>query len=445
MRNSKTKMIKILYLCVGLFLFFVSSFPAYAQLDPTKIRIGGEIRERYEYRDNTDFNDNKADTLSFAVSRTRVHLGVDVTSNIDTYVQIQDSRVFGSEASTASNDGNLDLHQGYINLKNVGGAPLAIKLGRQEIFFGDHRLVGNFGWSNIGRSFDGARLTYKAPMGSVDVWATTVKKENTRLATIDTVAGTGSATSADVATATQTRNAQSFYGIYASLKPAPILTIEPYLMDRMDTTTAPIENRYTLGVRADAKAGMIDATGELAYQLGDSAKVEAGKGADISAFALALKAGVTLPAPMSPRVGVEYDMASGDDNAADGDDGTFNNLFPTNHDKYGYMDLVGWQNMNDIRLSISAKPTPATAVSLDYHIFSLAEKNDNWYRASGVALRKPTEMTGDSIGSELDLWGSIMVMEKLKIDGAIAFFMPGDVVAPDDNSTWFYLQGTVPF
>lgn len=443
MRNSR---IKILYLVASLFLFFVFSNMAYAQIDPTKIRIGGEIRERYEFRDNSDFNSNLADSKSFVLSRIRVHLGVDVTSNIEAFVQIQDSRSFGSEgttgAATATNIANVDLHQGYLNLKNVGGMPLNIKIGRQEIFFGDHRLVGNFGWSNIGRSFDGARLTYMAPMGSIDAWATTVTKDNSAPPAVTNIPN-----GLDPSPIGLARDSQSFYGIYASLKPAPILTIEPYLMDRRDTTTPLTENRYTLGVRADAKAGMIDATGELAYQLGDSIKDGDlnGKADSISAYAVALKGGVTLPAPMSPRIGIEYDRASGDNSPTDNKDKTFNNLFPTNHPWYGLMDLVALQNMQDIRISLSAKPTPASAVSLDYHNFKLAERNDNWYRANGAIFRTPLQMTGKSMGQELDLWGSIAVMEKLKLDGAIAWFFPGDVGTPSDNSTWLYLQGTVPF
>ena len=57
-------------------------------------------------------------------------------------------------------------------VKNILTPGLSAKLGRQEIIFGDHRLFGNFGWSQVGNSFDAARLTYSIPIVDLDLfWA----------------------------------------------------------------------------------------------------------------------------------------------------------------------------------------------------------------------------------------------------------------------------------
>ena len=78
----------------------------------------------------------------------------------------------GAVSSSNKFGTGLDLHQGYILVKNVGVQGLSLKIGRQEIFFGDHRLFGNFNWSNIGNSFDAVRLTHSMPIADVDVfWA----------------------------------------------------------------------------------------------------------------------------------------------------------------------------------------------------------------------------------------------------------------------------------
>jgi len=34
----------------------------------------------------------------------------------------------------------------------------SLKIGRQELIYGDERLIGAFGWNNIGRVFDAAKL-----------------------------------------------------------------------------------------------------------------------------------------------------------------------------------------------------------------------------------------------------------------------------------------------
>jgi hypothetical protein len=67
-----------------------------AALDVERLTIGGEVRERYEFRDDADFNAKADDTLSFVGSRIRLHAGYEVTPDIVIFFQIQDSRLFGS-------------------------------------------------------------------------------------------------------------------------------------------------------------------------------------------------------------------------------------------------------------------------------------------------------------------------------------------------------------
>ena len=47
--------------------------------------------------------------------------------------------------------------------------PVSLKIGRQELSYGDERLVGAFAWNNIGRVFDSARVRWQDwVLGSVD-------------------------------------------------------------------------------------------------------------------------------------------------------------------------------------------------------------------------------------------------------------------------------------
>jgi hypothetical protein len=436
---------------IGLLGSLGDPLAARAALDAQVVTIGGEVRERYEFRANADFNKNAADTLSFIGSRIRLHLNYEVTPDITALIQIQDARLFGGEVSTASNDNLLDLHQGYVMVKNVG--PTSLTIGRQELAFGDHRLVGHFGWSNIGRSFDGLRVAYLAAPVRVDFWGVSPK-----------VYGTN--TGAAPAFTPSNREHQEFYGIYASIKTTPV-TVEPYVMYLLDGGDAgelnaagtallsPIkapaargQSRVTVGVRADGKAASeaIDVAVEGAYQLGSMDARGTTPKTDISAYAVALKAGYTAPVGIKPRIGIEYDRASGDKDRTDDTLGTFENLFPTNHPFYGYMDYVGWRNMQDVRLSFSAKPSTSTGVSLDYHRFSLAEKDDNWYAASGAIFQTtPANNTESDLGQEIDLVGYMMVKEKIRIEAGYGRFIPGDymdvnVPAATDASDWVYLQ-----
>src|SRR5437660_7402863 len=136
--------------------------PAFAKIDVDKLTIGGEARIRYEYRVGTTFG-STATTVpngagggtggqsneSAASDRVRVNVGYDLTPDVSFFAQIQDARIWGSECNasfstgacaTSQGEGNvssanqnssgIDLHQGYILVKNILTPGLSAKLAR---------------------------------------------------------------------------------------------------------------------------------------------------------------------------------------------------------------------------------------------------------------------------------------------------------------------------
>jgi len=49
-----------------------------------------------------------------------------------------------------------------------------IRAGRQELVFGDQRLIGHLNWVNTARSFDAVRATYRFKGARIDAFASTV-------------------------------------------------------------------------------------------------------------------------------------------------------------------------------------------------------------------------------------------------------------------------------
>jgi len=434
---------------------FMATAQALAALDPQRVTIGGEVRERYEFRVNADFDDQAGDTLSFVGSRIRLSVGYEATPDLLFFLQMQDSRLFGGETTTVSNEKNLDLHQGYLAVKNLPGS-LTLTLGRQEMGFGDFRVVGISGWSTVGRSFDGLRLAYPAGAWRLDLWGSVTKQYGTNVG-------------ADPDPTKENQDSQQFYGVYATVKAASF-SVEPYVLYLRDTGNpnevdasgaliSPIaapaargQERVTAGLRVDRRAveDGIDVTGEVAYQGGSMAARGTTPKSDIRAYALAVKAGYRIPVRMKPRIGIEYDRASGDDDPADARFRTFETLFPANHRHYGYMDYVGWRNMQDLRVSLSARPTEVSSVSIDYHRVQLAEKSDHWYAASGkVFMTTPAGNSETDLGQELDVVASTVVKERLRLEAGYSRFFPGDYVKANstahDPSDFFYLQATMDF
>src|SRR3989449_1684966 len=317
----------------------VAAGPAFAKVDTDQLTIGGEVRIRYEIRNNTSFNSIGANE-SAASHRVRVNVGYDLTPDVSFFVQLQDARIWGSEGQSAANTNTstglssvasangdttgVDLHQGYLLLKNVLVSGLSVKAGRQEIIFGDHRLFGNFGWSQIGNSFDAVRLTHSMPIGDVDLfWARIFETENAAGCPAGGVGSCGGVIfPANGAKATTD---QDVYGLYVTLKAIPNWTVEPYLFLLKDSRTptaaitqaqAPGQARSTVGGRINGKVAGLDATAEMAWQTGSISSAVAGAPANdvhINAWAGAFRAGYTMDAvPMKPRVGIEIDYASGD-------------------------------------------------------------------------------------------------------------------------------------
>src|SRR2546426_2645758 len=470
----------------------VAADPAFAKTDMDQLTIGGEVRIRYEIRNNTTLNSNNSNE-SAASHRVRVNVGYDLTPDVSFFAQLQDARIWGSEgnaggvtsgigAVSSANQGNtgVDLHQGYILLKNVLVPGLSVKAGRQEIIFGDHRLFGNFGWSRIGNSFDAVRLTHSMPIGDVDLfWARIFETENAAGCPAGGVGSCGGVIfPAHGAKATTD---QDVYGLYVTLKAIPNWTGEPYLFLLKDSRTptaaitqaqAPGQARSTVGGRINGKVAGLDATAEMAWQTGSISSAVAGAPANdvhINAWAGAFRAGYTMDAvPMRPRLGIEIDYASGDGCVAGAAAGaqckaaghfnTFDNLFPTNHGKFGYMDLMAWKNQVTYQAVFDVKPSPVSKLQVNVAIMRLANRHDNWYRAS-QAVYGATGAGNDSssIGRELDVhyWHTFKEKFKFEIGGGRVWW--GQYITNGQNSingggtgngsgqNWGYVMGSILF
>src|SRR3989339_1852709 len=167
-----------------------------------KVKLGGQIRTRAEYANGfyqTPTNNatlggaarppNQANPATnaaasidddYVMNQTRIWADADVNEHLRVFIQLQDARVFGAEGTTVgyANPGAensiFDLHQGYFDLKKLFDLPLTVRVGRQEIVWGDHRVIGNLVWSNQGRVFDAGRFLWDTDAIHAEVFAAKV-------------------------------------------------------------------------------------------------------------------------------------------------------------------------------------------------------------------------------------------------------------------------------
>lgn len=400
-----------------------------------RVVFGIEDQTRFEYRDNNyDFNGSISTAAddSWLLNRARISLQLKPTNWLTFYVQGQDSREIDSKRADipgllgAEGDNPFDLRQLYVEIGDAKHSPLSLKVGRQVLLYGDQRLIGPLEWSNISRTFDAVKLRYTGNDGLwVDAFVSSV-------VVIDRFGMDDSDKDSLLS------------GLYAHIPTLGIQDTELYALYFDDTNRN--DHFLTLGTHwksTPGKLGPWDYETEFVVQTGTAG------GRDLSAFASYVEAGYTFQAPWKPRLGLEYSYASGDGNAADGKQGAFQNLFPTNHLHYGYMDVFSWSNLHNVALHLSAKPTAKITTSLDYHLLWLATTSDALRRANATtAVRPISPNAGSFVGSELDLLMSYAHNTHLSFTLGYSHLFAGDYLAntgAGSDANFLYVMTNLKF
>ena len=139
----------------------VPAAPA-APAAPTTLQVRGEFRERIEAFDGAGFNDTREDL--YYLSRVRFNASVTPTSVLSFQAQVQDARVARKTVGPtgAPFKAPFDLRAAFADI-GTAKTPVAVRVGRQELVFGEQRLVGHVSWLNAARTFDAAKVTVRMP------------------------------------------------------------------------------------------------------------------------------------------------------------------------------------------------------------------------------------------------------------------------------------------
>lgn len=410
-----------------------------------KMWLTFEGRARVEWRaQNTTFNKDAGadDDDWFLLTRLRLGVGTKPVDWFQLYGELQDSREIDSRRTNLEED-TLDWRLGWVRLGDGKSFPLMLTVGRQLLSYGEERLIGTFDWNNVGRRFDAVKLRWQPAdyPGWLDFFAANVVIND------------------DNHFDDKADWADDFFGLYGRSEQLEKHVVEAYALfrDKDDAVYGGAARQiYTVGARVESKpvTKPWDYWVELAGQFGH---VQAPGGqfgetnrawASHAAFASTVGVGYTFTNVVwQPRLAFEYAFASGDDDPGDGKSGTFDNLYPTNHKFYGFMDLFAWKNIHNAHALLSVQPHRQVKIQLDGHLFWLAEKQDAWYRAGGGAIRRdPTGAAGRFVGSEIDLTVWYNPHKRLSFLAGYSHFFPGSFVertGASDDADFFYIQTTL--
>ena len=391
------------------------------------ITLSGEIRSRTE----RDAPGGALASDYFTMLRSRFGIRVDPTAGLSIVLQVQDSRVLGTEGSAASSALDvLDLHQGYLQLSTPWrGSDLALRAGRQEIALGNERLVGAVNWSNTGRTFDGARVTL-APKGAGGAarWSATafaaIMEENGRRFG-STAAGTTPPPDHLVA--------GGYASVGATQKPGADVTL---LYDGgARYRTFADADRTTLDARLRATPLGLRVELEGAAQTGSQTVVStSGARSPQSVRAWLLGARIARDVGRATLT-AGVDALSGDDAPADGRYTAFSTMFGTNHPYYGLMDLIGdpaattrERGLRDLLGIATYAVAPSFTPRVELHRFTLATGSDR------------------NLGTEADLVAPVRLPAGTSVELGYSLFhnglaaVPLGIGADGDYRRWFYVQ-----
>lgn len=378
-----------------------------AQL-PYWLRFHGQERVRPEGQDGQGFQPVGD---GYLLNRFRFNMDVLPTTWLSVHFQVQDSEAFAKNSPAPPYQDTWNLRLGYAEVGDLEKYHAAFRVGRQELTFGDQRLIGVSDWTNAARSYDGYRATFREGKFSVDAFAASV-----------VVLHDG-----EVGQHTPGNYIDGLYGEMRNV--VPDSTIQPYFLwrraplQKMGNGQLATEDFGTVGVRWAGKLpGGFDYISETPLQRGSLGTN------DVSAWAEHLVLGYAVPSALLKHTHyvLEYNFASGDGNSKDGVHGTFDTLYASGHDKIELADQVGWKNIQHFRTGPEVKLSPKLKVAFKYSDLWLANAHDALYNSSGTVVASRTNGTaGRWVGQEFDGTAAYAFSKITQIGGGYGYLLPG--------------------
>ena len=343
---------------------------------------------------------------------------------------------FASNGETAA---SVFLKQGYVRLKGFAGDQSALQLGRFEFIEGQegshsnakvndlrasriaHRLIGNFSFSDVGRSFDGLQFTNSVLHGSFDLMAgraTPGVYNVDGLGELDTDVIYGGYTHPT------TKSASGEWRVFG------IGYHDGRLVTKTDSRALSVRRGDTENIRIGTFGGdaiqtfkFFGGTADLlawgAWQTGSWGTLAQHAGA------LSLEGGYQFNAKWRPWVRAGYTRGTGDSNPADRTHGTFFQILPTPR-SYARFPFFNMMNNQDLFSEFILRPTSMLTLRSDVHSLWLSNPHDLWYQGGGAYENATFGYSGrpsggsDSLATMFDLSGDYKLNRHWSVTGYFA-------------------------
>lgn len=357
----------------------------------TTLSFGGEIREQFQYYDNLNFGDvppafSKSSTGQLW-QRVMLHANLELGRNVRMFVQLGSTfRFFNPNPLTPEIDENrLSLHQAFLDYRFNNRWML--RLGRQEIFYGSHRLFTFREGPNTRLSFDAAVVKYTSGKKKTDVFILTPVQSREGVfddkSFQDVIIG--------------------MYNTYTVVPKSVVL--DYYSMSfhsnrRKYNHVSGKEKRQAVGIRLFSDNEKFNYELEAAYQTGKFNNQR------IKAYGLATDVNYKLNVPTNFIIGLGSNYMSGDKNPNDNELNTYNTLF--SKPPYGLTAPIGSSNLINVNPYVKLNPVKKLYVFGTAYFMWRHSNQDGTYSPGAVEIRPNPGLLFASTEKEI---GTLLVLE----------------------------------
>ncbi len=423
-------------LSVLLCLALVAGLAGSACAEVQNVKVGGDITVLGVGRSNFDLSNGATgnrenDQSSFFVTQTRVRLDSDLTDNVTATLRLINERIWSAE-NNASSDIDLDL--AYVTLKEFLYSPLSLKVGRQELRFGNALIIGSANTydSSVLNTVPGdlsARKSFDALRATLDYDPLVV---DTFYAKID---------EGDI----NVNDDVDLYGVNAAYDfGTKGAKAEVYVFSKNDSSLDKNDKVNTFGTLLSAElVENLNTSLEVAFQNGN----DRSQGKHRKAWALQAMADYTFAdVSMKPNLGLGYTYLSGDSDSSDSKNKAWDSMYydqALNNIAYA---ILPFSNMKVLNVKGGLKPMEDLSLSAVYGYYMLDKKVatlSSGYGPSGTSSKYYDMNDKRSLGNALDITATYDYTEDVQFGLTAGMFACGKAFASSNDRTATQIIGSM--
>ncbi|MEO1267469.1 MAG: alginate export family protein [Myxococcota bacterium] len=410
------------------------------------LTLGGQFRLAHELFINERYGEVDQDDSGSLLLRMMPHINLRIGPNFRVFTEFKSTHESGrDEGPTPVDVDRLDVHQLFTEVsiadpRQTHNPNLLLRLGRQELFYGEGRLVDVRDGPPVRRTFDVGLLRFDAPAVRIDaLFALEVPVQPGVFDNGSEEEGT-----------TRPR----LWGSYAKTQPFPLgggfgLGFDLYYLgvdqDRLVFVEGSgQERRHSAGGRWWLESRTFRHELEGTVQWGELEDPETGRSSTINAWGVAASASYTFADHQTrPSVKLSGGAQSGDTTPGDGKLGTYRAPFP-NLRWAGATTGVGPGNGFGGNLSVGFHPLTQLHLLAIARVFFRLSLDDAPYSPAGFPLRVAPESDKRHVGSSVALNVNWLVHTHITAYVRGEIFEPGGYLedAPPAQTTGFLTVGS---